>query len=422
MQKKSLMRQFSFSAATTALVLTLATGGMLVGGSLSQSAFAQTSAQSANQTLPQLESLVSSIALYPDSLLSQMLMASTYPLEVAEAANWLRSNSHLKGDALQNALKPQTWDNSVKSLVSFPDALNLMGNQLSWTQSLGDAYLAQPKDLMQAVQALRAKARQAGNLKSNEQVAVSSDAQSNIIIVPANPQVVYVPTYNPMMVYGAWPYPAYPPYPVYNPGWGLMSFGIGMAVGAALWSTPHWGAGSISINNNTFNNFNNRFNSGSNLRSDYLGNNSNWSHNPAHRDGVPYGNSALNNRYGEGNRSDITRNDVARQQNAVNDWRNNASPADKQRADQARQNAQNTFNRTATPQERSQASQMNQQARSDATQDRANPNRAREASQENQLGRQGRSDFSADRSGGGDRFGGGGRSFGGGHFGGGFRR
>ena len=203
--QKTLIRKFSLSAATTALALTLATGGMLLGGSLTQPAFAQTSAQSATQTLPQLESLVSSIALYPDSLLSQMLMASTYPLEVAEAANWLRSNSHLKGEALQNALKPQTWDNSVKSLVSFPDALNLMGNQLSWTQSLGDAYLAQPKDLMQAVQALRTKARQAGNLNSNQQVAVSSDAQSNIIIVPANPQVVYVPTYNPMMVYGGWP-------------------------------------------------------------------------------------------------------------------------------------------------------------------------------------------------------------------------
>lgn len=420
--QKTLMQQFSLSAATTALALTLATGGMLVGGSLSQPAFAQTNVQSATQTLPQLESLVSSIALYPDSLLSQMLMASTYPLEVAEAANWLRNNPHLKGDALQNALKPQTWDNSVKSLVSFPDALNLMGNQLSWTQSLGDAYLSQPKDLMQAVQALRAKARQAGNLKSNQQVAVSSDAQSNIIIVPANPQVVYVPTYNPMMVYGGWPYPAYPPYPVYNPGWGLMSFGIGMAVGAALWSTPRWGSGSISINNNTFNNFNNRFNSASNLRSDRLGNDSTWDHNPAHRDGVPYGNSALNNRYGAGNHSAITRNDISRQQNAVNDWKNNASPADKQRADQARQNAQNTFNRNATPQERSQAGQMNQQARSDWTQDRSSPNRAREASQENQLGRQGRSDFSADRSGGGDRFGGGGRSFGGGHFGGGFRR
>jgi len=416
--QKNKVRNFSLTAATAAMALTMATGGALFSASLLQPAYAQTSTQSANLTMPQLESMVSSIALYPDSLLSQMLMAATYPLEVAEASNWLRNNTHLKGDALQNALKPQTWDNSVKSLVSFPDALNMLGNNLSWTQKLGDAYLAQPKDLMQAVQALRAKARQSGNLQSNQQVAVSSDAQSNIIIVPANPQVVYVPTYNPMVVYGGWPYAAYPPYPVYNPAWGLMSFGIGMAVGAALWSTPHWGSGSITINNNTFNNFNSRFNSDSNLRSERFGNDSTWSHNPAHRDGVPYGNSALNNRYGAGNHSAITRNDIGRQQNAVNNWKNNASPEERQRADQARQNAQNAFNRNATPQERGQASQMNQQARSDWTQDRTDPNRAREASQENQLGREGRSDFNADRFGGGF---GGGRSFGGGHFGG-FRR
>jgi len=415
--QKNIIRKFSLSAATAAMALTLATGG-LIGVTLTQPAFAQTSGQTANLTLPQLESMVSSIALYPDALLSQMLMASTYPLEIAEASNWSRNNAHLKGDALQNSLKAQTWDNSVKSLVTFPDALNMLGNNLGWTQKLGDAYLAQPKDLMQAVQALRAKAKHSGNLRSNQQVSVTSDPQSNIIIVPANPQVVYVPTYNPMMVYGAWPYAAYPPYPVYNPGWGLMSFGIGMAVGAALWSTPHWGSGSITINNNNFNNFNNRYNSASNYRSDRLGNDSTWAHNPAHRDGVPYGNSSLSNRYGSDNHSAMTRNDISRQQNAANDWKNNASPEDKQRADQARQNAQSAFNRNATPQERSQASQMNQQARSDASQDRANPNRAREASQENQFGREGRSDFNSDRFGGGRDSG---RSFGGGHFGG-FRR
>ena len=205
-----------------------------------------------------------------------------------------------------------------------------------------------------------------------------------------------------------------------------MSFGVGMAVGAALWSTPHWGSGSITINNANFNSFNNRFNSSSNLRSDYLGNNSNWAHDPAHRDGVSYGSSALNNRYGAGNYSDMNRNSISRQQNAVNDWKNNASTEDKQRASQARQNAQNEFNRNANPQERSQASQLNQQARTDRSQDQANPNRAREASQENQLGRESRSDFNSDRSGGGRDFGGGrsfgGGGFGGGHFGGGFRR
>ena len=420
------MRKFVLSAATAALALTLSTGGELTGLSLNTVARAQTSQQS-NLSAPQLQSLVSPIALYPDSLLSQMLMAATYPLEVAEAANWLRGNSHLTGTNLQNALKNQTWDNSVKSLISFPDALNMLGNKLDWTQQLGNAYLAQPKDVMQAIQALRAKAKQAGNLQTNQQIQVTTTPQQDIIIVPSNPQVVYVPAYNPMMVYGAWPYPAYPPYPAYNPAWGLMSFGLGMAVGAALWSTPHWGSGSITINNNNFNNFNRDFNSSNNLASSRFGNTSDWSHNPAHRDGVGYGNSELNNRYGAGNHSAIDRNNIERQQNAMNDWRNNASPEDKQRAQQARENAQNTFNRNATPQERQQASQLNQQGRSDWSQDKASPNAGREAAQENQLRSEGRSDFNQDRSssrgfGGGERsFGGGRGGFGGGHFGG-FRR
>jgi hypothetical protein len=414
------MRTFTLSVATAALALTLATGGQIVGAAFTAPAYAQTAQQAGNLSMPQLQSLVSPIALYPDSLLSQMLMASTYPLEVAEAANWLRSNNRLSSTALQDALKPQTWDNSVKSLVTFPDALNMLGNKLDWTQKLGDAYLAQPKDLMQAVQALRLKAKQAGNLQTTQQLVVSTDTEANIIIVPSNPQVVYVPTYNPMMVYGAWGYPAYPPYPAYNPAWGFMAFGVGMAVGASLWAQPHWGSGSITVNNTNFNNFNNRYNSVANQAANHAGADSTWAHNVAHRDGVPYGSSALNNRYGVANHSDIDRQSIARQQNAANDWKNNASPEDKQRADQARQNANSDFQRNATPQEKQQASSLNSQARSDASQDRANPNEAREASQERQLGSQGRSDFNQDRSGGGDRFGGG-RSFGGGHMGG-FRR
>ena len=413
------MRNFTLSAAAAALALTLATGGQIVGAGFTTPAYAQTAQQTGTMSTAELQSLVSSIALYPDALLSQMLMASTYPLEVAEAANWLRNNNHMSSNALQDALKPQTWDNSVKSLVTFPDALNMLGNKLDWTQKLGDAYLAQPKDLMQAVQALRLKAKQAGNLKTTQQLVVSTDTETNIIIVPSNPQVVYVPTYNPMMVYGAWGYPAYPPYPVYNPAWGFMAFGAGMAVGAALWAQPHWGSGSITVNNTNFNNFNNRYNSVANQAANHAGADSTWAHNVAHRDGVPYGNSALNNRYGVANHSDIDRQSIVRQQNAANDWKNNASPEDKQRADQARQNANSDFQRNATPQERQQASSLNSQARSDAAQDRANPSYSREASQERQLGSQGRSDFNQDRSGG-DRFGGG-RSFGGGHMGG-FRR
>lgn len=338
------MRKFSLTAAVSALALCISSDALLHTSVLTQPAHAQASQQSSNLSGVQLQSLVAPIALYPDSLLSQMLMAATYPLEVAEANNWLNSNSRLSKSQIEDALKNQTWDNSVKSLVSFPEALNMLGSKLDWTQKLGDAYLAQPKDLMQAVQALRVKAKQAGNLKSSEQITVSADPQSNIIIQPANPQVIYVPTYNPTVVYGAWPYPAYPPYPAYNPAWGLMSFGLGMAVGAALWSTPHWGSGSITINNNNFNRFNNNFNNLQNRAPERVGSSSAWNFNSAHRGNVPYSNSALANRYGgEASRSQIQRNQLERQQGRENDWGRSASSQDRMDRDQARERAQSSF-------------------------------------------------------------------------------
>ncbi len=236
-------------------------------------AYAQASQQSgaAQLSQAQLASLVAPIALYPDALVSQVLMASTYPLEVGEAANWQKANSKLKGDALNQALQQQSWDASVKSLVSFPPVLQMMGSQLSWTQNLGNAVLAQQSDVMNAIQSLRAKAQQSGALKSNAQQSVSGGNGDPIIIQPANPQVVYVPTYNPAVAFGGWPYPAYPPAAYYPPGYvagtALLSFGVGMAVGAALWGGVHWGGGgwgggnSLTINNNNFNNFNRNTNS-----------------------------------------------------------------------------------------------------------------------------------------------------------------
>ena len=228
--------------------------------------------QANKQSQAQLEALVAPIALYPDPLVSQILMASTYPLEVSEATNWLRANSNLKGNALNTALQQQNWDASVKSLVSFPPVLEMMGSQLSWTQNLGNAVLAQQSDTMSAIQALRAKAKKTGALQSNSQQTVTtqgSGSSETIVIQPANPQVVYVPSYNPTVVYGAWPYPAYPPVAYYPPGYvagtALLSFGVGMAVGAALWGGCHWGGGygggSLTVNNNNFNNFNRNTNS-----------------------------------------------------------------------------------------------------------------------------------------------------------------
>ena len=230
-------------------------------------ACAQASQQSgaAQLSQAQLSALVAPIALYPDALLSQVLMASTYPLEVAEAANWQKANSKLTGNALNQALQQQSWDASVKSLVSFPPVLQMMGSQLSWTQNLGNAVLAQQSDVMDAVQSLRAKAQQTGSLQSTSQQTVSGGGSTPIVIQPANPQVIYVPTYNPAVAFGGWPYPAYPPVAYYPPGYvagtALLSFGVGMAVGAALWGGMHWGGGgwgggnSLTVNNNNFNNF-----------------------------------------------------------------------------------------------------------------------------------------------------------------------
>ncbi len=173
------MQQFKRQAINLSVIVAL-TAATSLSSSLSYvpAFIGQAHAQSSTSeqlSSAQLQSLVSSIALYPDSLLSMMLMASTYPLEVAEAYNWLEANKSLSRTQIQDAMKSQTWDNSIKSLVLFPEALTLMGTKLGWTQQLGNAYLAQPKQLMDAVQALRSKAKQAGNLKSNDQVNVSTD-------------------------------------------------------------------------------------------------------------------------------------------------------------------------------------------------------------------------------------------------------
>jgi Protein of unknown function (DUF3300) len=260
-------------------------------------AFAQSAQQSGSEqpmSQAQLAALVAPIALYPDPLVAQVLMASTYPLEVAEAYNWQKANSQLKGDALNQALQQQNWDASVKSLVSFPPVLGMLGSQLSWTQELGNAVLAQQSDVMNAIQSLRAKARASGALQSNSQQTVTtqgSGSNETIVIQPANPQVVYVPSYNPTTVYGGWPYPAYPPYAYYPPGYvagtALLSFGVGMAVGAALWGGCHWGGGgwgggnSLTVNNNNFNNFNR--NTNNNWREGSRSGTSNWSADPQRR-------------------------------------------------------------------------------------------------------------------------------------------
>ena len=246
----------------------------------------------------ELDQLLAPIALYPDSLMAQILMASTYPLEVVEAGRWAKKNKDLKGDALAAALEKQDWDPSVKSLVNFPQVLDMMNEKLDWTQKLGDAFLAQQKEVMDTVQKLRAKAEAQGNLKTTDQqnVVVEKETQT-IIIESANPQVVYVPTYNPTVVYGSWWYPAYPPYYYYPPGYvagaALLSFGVGVAVGAAwgyAWGGCNWRGGDVDIDINRNTNINNNID-----RSKYQdkvtsgqGGRGEWKHDPEHRKGVSY--------------------------------------------------------------------------------------------------------------------------------------
>jgi hypothetical protein len=270
---------------------------------------AQPASASSQQLLSaaQLDALVSPIALYPDALLSEILMASTYPLEVVEADRWVDANKNLKGDALKAAVDQQSWDDSVKSLVATPSVLDMMSQQLSWTQQLGDAVLAQQPDIMDAVQRLRTKAQANNTLASNQQQAVSTQQQDGkqvIVIAPSQPDTVYVPYYNPAVVYGPWPYPAYPPYYWPAPGYvaaGVLATGLAFGVGYALgrWAGGgywgggfNWGGNNININRNI------------NINNINRGNGNNWVHNPVHRQGVRYANADVAAKFG-GNRNAI---------------------------------------------------------------------------------------------------------------------
>lgn len=182
----------------------------------------------------ELDQMLAPIALYPDALLAQVLMAATYPLEVVMADRWARENRNLSGDALNDALDRQPWDPSVKALVPFPDVLSMMSRNLDWTQRVGDAFLSQESDVMNTVQRLRAKASAQGNLQSNDKQTVSRP-DDVIVIEPADVQLIYVPAYDPLWVYGPWWWSAYPPFIIYPyPGFvvapGFIWFGVGFVV------------------------------------------------------------------------------------------------------------------------------------------------------------------------------------------------
>ena len=238
----------------------------------------------------QLEQLAAPIALYPDPLLAQVLMAATYPLEVVAAERWVTANKNLKPDELKAQADKKNWDESVVALVATPEVLKMMSDKLDWTQQIGDALLAQQADLMDAVQRLRARAKAQNKLETTKQQKVSTkqeQAKEIIVIEPAEPEMIYVPNYDPAVVYGAWPFAEFPPYFFPWPGYitreliaGGIAFGVGYAVGRWTSGGNYWG-GSFNWGNNNIN-----INRPVNINHDPRVNH--FSHNPAHRHGVKY--------------------------------------------------------------------------------------------------------------------------------------
>jgi len=269
----------------------------------------------------ELDQLLASIALYPDDLVAQVLSASTYPVEVVQAARFFKENAKLKGEQLMAAGKDKDWDPSVKAMLEFPDVLKMMDEKLDWTTKLGDAFLSQQRDVMDSIQRLRRKANETGNLKTTQEQKVVVEQQTQTIVIqPANPQVVYVPAYNPTVVYGTWPYPAYPPYPVYPPGYvatGVLSFAAGVAVGAAWGGWGGWGCnwhgGDVDVNVNRYNNFTrNNYTNANRYQVSQNRTSQSWQHNPQHRRGAQYTNQATAQRFGQSPAGTRTVNSAAR--------------------------------------------------------------------------------------------------------------
>ncbi|MGA8054720.1 MAG: DUF3300 domain-containing protein [Burkholderiales bacterium] len=291
-------------------------------------------------TNEQLDQMTAQIALYPDSLLAQLFMATTYPEDFAAAAAWSKAHPDAKGDDAVKMVENQPWDPSVASMVAFPEVVITLGEKPDWVKNMGDAFLAQPDDVMDSVQRLRQRAQQAGNLSSNQQIKVSTQAVEPapapatstttvvqqaapppqvIVIEPAQPSVVYVPAYNPAVVYGTWPYPAYPPY-YYPPPPGYwfsrtiatgIAWGVGIGISNALWGGCNWGRHDVDINVNRYNNIN------VNKRIDVNSNRTSWNHNPERRGSAPYrgGNDQrqkLDNKYQAGNREQYRGKDASR--------------------------------------------------------------------------------------------------------------
>jgi hypothetical protein len=309
--RPKLQKAISIAVAVGMTVLALGAGSR---------SLAQTSADSPSDPPTQpsasaisaadLANLVAPIALYPDALLAQVLVACTYPLEVVEAQQWLQQNSALPNRELLAAAQQQNWDPSVQALVAFPGVLARLNENIRWTTDLGNAFLAQQSDVMSAIQTLRAQARKSGQLASTPQLSVKTEVQgdrSAIEIQPANPQIIYVPSYNPSVVWGAPAEGSYPALPYAGSGFGSLFSAVANLAGflpgfQGLLGLKSWGwalswlAQALFVNNSFFSDFG-FHNSGGGY-----GDSSLWVHNADHRLGVPYGNSTVASRYGRGSR------------------------------------------------------------------------------------------------------------------------
>jgi hypothetical protein len=264
-------------------------------------AFAQTPPPAPAQpvfTQQELDQMLAPIALYPDSLLSQILMAATYPIEIVQAARWSKANPNITGDQAVRAVEQNSWDPSVKSLVAFPQILAKLDENLDWTERLGDAFLSQQQQVMDTVQELRKKAQAAGNLNSNEYVRVEPQGQT-IVVEPANPEVIYVPYYSSTVVYGPWWWPDYPPvywgpWPGYyaRPGFGVgFYWGVGIPVGVGFFfgafNWPYHYVNVVNVNSFYY------------RPSPHVayGPPGSWQHDPGHRRGVPYRDPVLRQQF-----------------------------------------------------------------------------------------------------------------------------
>jgi len=299
--------------------------------------------QQTGQKIPadQLDSLVAPIALYPDPMLAQVLAASTYPLEIMQLQQWLQKNPGLKDKALADAAMKQPWDPSVQALAGLPDVVTRLANDIQWTADLGNAFLAQQSDVMDAVQRMRKRAQDKGTLTSSPQVKVETkvvETKQVIVIEQSNPQVIYVPSYNPVVVWGPPVYPYYPYPPIYYPPPGYYAAGVAVAWGAgfamgAFWGGGGWGWGcgwggndiDIDIDNNFNRNSNRNTNINRGDRNQVANRNgagnrggagNKWQHNPQHRGGTPYADRGTASKFGGNARGDSlsSRQTAARQQ------------------------------------------------------------------------------------------------------------